>query len=86
FIRTLTRACLDRRRLSQMSIAALRSIARFSDFLHLPGISLQAYSGIFNLRYYQGMADELTGRKAFYQKMTQVNESNINGYEYVRTL
>jgi hypothetical protein len=25
-----------------------------------------AYSGIFNMRYYQGMADELGGRQAFF--------------------
>jgi hypothetical protein len=29
-------------------------------------ISQAAYSAIFNLRYYQGVADELGGRKIFF--------------------
>lgn len=75
FIRALTRACLDRHRLSQLSIMTLKSIAQLGDWMHLSGLSRQAYSGIFNLRYYQGMADELAGRKSFYQKMAQANQS-----------
>ncbi len=60
-IRVLTRLCLDRPRLSRTAMAALALAARAGDRLGREAVPRHAYSGIFNLRYYQGMADELGG-------------------------
>ena len=60
--------CLDRPRFSR----AVQSIAkRAADISYRGGAFGQraaqaAYSAIFNLRYYQGVADELGGRKIFF--------------------
>ncbi|MBP7689877.1 MAG: glycosyltransferase family 2 protein [Thermoflexales bacterium] len=58
-IKTLTRLCLDRAARSKWAIAALKQVAR------VDRVSRMAYSGIFNLRHYQGVADELGGREKF---------------------
>lgn len=63
--RALVRLCLDRTRLSGAAIAALKWIAAGTYRLSLRNISRQACSGIFNLRYFQGIADGLGGRDAF---------------------
>ncbi len=72
-VRILTRLCLDRPRLSRISITAINWIARWAASLHLSNLPRIAYSGIFNLRYYQGVADELNGRPHFYQAVKQAN-------------
>ncbi len=59
-IRTLTRLCLDRAALSKLAIEILKQAARVNR------LSRVAYSGIFNLRHYQGIADELGGRDTFF--------------------
>lgn len=68
----LTRAivwtCLDRLRLSQITQAGLKYLADTFYGLGTKRLSQLAYSAIFNLRYYQGMADELGGRKCFFAK------------------
>jgi GT2 family glycosyltransferase len=65
-IRGLTRACLDRPRISQAAIAVLRTAALAGDRLGVEAVSRYGFSGIFNLRHYQGIADELGGAKAFW--------------------
>ena len=67
FIKALTQLCLSRRTLSTLFIHGLRRAAGVSNALHLGRLSQRAYSGIFNLCYYQGMADELGGRDVFFQ-------------------
>jgi GT2 family glycosyltransferase len=65
-IRLLARACLDRRRSSALAIGFLTGCARASAALRLAPVTRMAYSGIFNLRNYQGVSDELGGRRALY--------------------
>ncbi|MEM7127648.1 MAG: glycosyltransferase family 2 protein [Chloroflexota bacterium] len=71
-VRALTRLCLSQQIASKVAIFALKQIARFGDrlapfipiFRSLPRF---AYSGIYNLTYYQGAADELGGREDFFR-------------------
>ena len=59
-IRLMTHLCLDRAAVSRWAIAVLKQIAR------VDRVSRMAYSGLFNLRHYQGLADELGGREQFF--------------------
>jgi len=56
--RGLARLCLDRRRLSRAVVAGLRGMGYV--------LPRYAFSGIFNLLHYQGMADELGGSAHFW--------------------
>ncbi len=69
FVRGVTWLCLDIPFLSKISITLLKWTA-----LSIPPLSRVAYSGIFNLRYYQGMADELGGRSVFYKTLAQTED------------
>ncbi|NNJ11106.1 glycosyltransferase [Chloroflexales bacterium ZM16-3] len=66
--RMVVGVCLDRPKIS----GAVQAIAkRIADISYRGGargrqIAQAAYSAIFNLRYYQGVSDELGGRKAFF--------------------
>ncbi|MCP4427755.1 MAG: glycosyltransferase family 2 protein [Chloroflexi bacterium] len=71
FIKALVWLCLDRPLLSKMLIMMLRVATWLA-----PSLSRMAFSGIFNLRYYQGMADELNGRSAFYEALTNANRKS----------
>ncbi len=64
-IQTLTRICLDRFILSQTALAALKVASQIGGAFSLGEISRFAYSGIFNLRYYQGVVEQLGGRTEF---------------------
>jgi GT2 family glycosyltransferase len=67
-IRSLVRLCLDRPRLSGTVLAVAKPLADLSYGMGGAGrkIAQAAYSAIFNLRYYQGIADELGGRRSFF--------------------
>jgi GT2 family glycosyltransferase len=65
-IRNLAKLCLDREKLSQLTIYLLRQTASVGDLIKSQSLSRMAYSGIFNLRHYQGVADELGGRQLFF--------------------
>jgi GT2 family glycosyltransferase len=67
-IRYLVRLCLDRPRTSEAVLAITKPIASLSYRAGGGGrrIAQAAYSAIFNLRYYQGLSDELGGRKSFF--------------------
>jgi GT2 family glycosyltransferase len=78
-IRELTRLCLGRPLLSQVAIGGLRSAARLSGHLAQERLERIAFSAIFNLRYYQGVADELGGRAAF---LTQANTTVSVGKKF----
>ena len=71
-IRGMTRLCLDRPWLARPTIAGLRLAAAVGDRLGIEQAPRLAYSGIFNLRHYQGIADELGGRTAFFDGVAQV--------------
>jgi GT2 family glycosyltransferase len=66
FIRGLTQMCLDRPSQSRAAILGLKQAALVSHRLGLYKLSNMAFSGIFNLRYYQGIADKVGGRKMFF--------------------
>ena len=70
FIRGLAKLCLDRQWLSQTVIRGLKETAVFAHKLGSSPIPRMAYSGIFNLRHYQGIADELGGRSQFFTALT----------------
>lgn len=66
FIRTLCKLCLDHKVLTNLTIDLLKWVAAISHKLNLKLVTRVAYSGIFNLRFYQGVADELGGREKFF--------------------
>ena len=67
-IRGLTWLCLDRPLLAQLATGVLLGAARTASALGNESISRISYSGIFNYRYYQGLADALGGRAAFWRE------------------
>jgi GT2 family glycosyltransferase len=70
-IRALTHLCLSRKTVSNAFVYALQKVAGLSNDAGLGWLSNRLYSGIFNLCYYQGMADELQGRQPFFQLAQQ---------------
>jgi GT2 family glycosyltransferase len=74
-IQWLVRICLDRRNLSACISACLKTTAVIGDYLRIERLVQVAYSGLFNLQYYQGITDELGGgRTAFLDQIAQANE------------
>jgi GT2 family glycosyltransferase len=73
-IRWLVRICLDRRRTSIAMLAGLKATALIGNFLRIERLAQVAYSGLFNLQYYQGIADELGGRTLFLKQVAQADE------------
>lgn len=69
--RLAVKICLDRPYLSTMTQSIAKWIANISYKTGIRGkkISQAAYSAIFNIRYYQGIADELGGRDVFFSSM-----------------
>ncbi|MCB0188553.1 MAG: glycosyltransferase, partial [Caldilineaceae bacterium] len=63
--------CLSRSLLTRYTLKALRTIAALATANGQERIANHAYSAIFNLRYYQGMADELGGRRQFVERLAQ---------------
>lgn len=72
FIQALTRLCLSRTKLSNLFVHSLRRAAAISNMAGMASISTRLYSGIFNLCYYQGIADELQGRRHFFELAQQI--------------
>jgi glycosyltransferase involved in cell wall biosynthesis len=66
--RVVVKTCLDRPILSNAMQLCAKQIAAIAHRAGKIGarISQASYSAIFNLRYYQGVADELGGRAAFF--------------------
>ncbi len=69
-VQGLVRACLGRKSQSAVAIYLLRCVAALSSAIGAEGASRKAYSGIFNLRHYQGVADELGGREHFFNRLS----------------
>ncbi|MBK8988839.1 MAG: glycosyltransferase [Chloroflexi bacterium] len=65
-IQLLTYVCLGHTALSTAVVSGLARIAQTGSKMNWRGITRFAYSGIFNLQYYQGVADQLGGRKEFF--------------------
>ncbi|WP_129633678.1 exopolysaccharide biosynthesis glycosyltransferase EpsD [Candidatus Oscillochloris fontis] len=68
FTRMIIALCMDRPRLSTQVQEVIRWVADRGYQIGKLGqhLSKIGYSAIFNLRYYQGVADALGGRQAFY--------------------
>jgi GT2 family glycosyltransferase len=66
-VRLLVRVCLGRPGLGQRAQGALSCTAALSGDAQLAQLQQMAFSALFNLRYYEGMADELGGRERFMQ-------------------
>jgi hypothetical protein len=58
--------------LNQPFLKLLEKAALSSFKFGLKNLVAQAYSGIFNLRYYQGVADQLGGRDAFFSSLSKM--------------
>lgn len=59
--RLFTRTCATRPRVGSASTAVLRRLAAGCSAIHLTGIASKILSGIYNMTYYRGVADELGG-------------------------
>ena len=64
-IRGLIKVCLDRPFWSSVTELTLTEIVKAGTRWDLSKLSNLACSGLFNLRYYQGVADGLSGREIF---------------------
>jgi len=71
FTRWLARLCISRRPVNRLAISFLRVVAEVGSFLGMGSVARLAYSGIFNLRHFQGVTDELGGRRQFFQLVAQ---------------
>lgn len=69
-IRFLIKCCLGRKLASRVVIELLGLVGQASNALGLKKAAQQAYSGLFNLRYYQGVADGLGGCEKFWAKFS----------------
>ena len=58
-VRSLVRLCRGRSWLASLTASALKLTADAAALVHADGIERSAYSGLFNLRYYSGLFDEL---------------------------
>jgi GT2 family glycosyltransferase len=58
-IRSLVRVCRGRSRLTQIATSALKLVADAATLLRADHVERQAYSGLFNLQYYNGLFHEL---------------------------
>lgn len=68
-IRLLVRLCLGRRRARSTALAGLKLTSRLAEGLRSERLVQMAFSGMFNLCYYQGVADELGGRERFLSRV-----------------
>jgi GT2 family glycosyltransferase len=72
-IQWLVRICLDRRGISTGMLVGLKTTALIGNYLRIERLAQVAYSGLFNLQYYQGIADELGGRTTFLEQLAQAD-------------
>jgi glycosyltransferase involved in cell wall biosynthesis len=75
-IRLLTQLCLDRPRVSAAVTGILSHIIQISHQLKLKRLPQMACGVLFNLRFYQGTADELNGRRAFFHGIESFRPSS----------
>jgi GT2 family glycosyltransferase len=81
-IRALVKGCLDRALLSRTLTVLMKQAAQIFFSLGLSRASDLACSAIFNLRYYQGIADALGSRQAFFsgvhQNLPSMQDSSLS--------
>ncbi len=68
-VRGVTRACLGRRRTAAAARQIFRGAATVAEAVHAPAVARAALSGLYNLNYYEGMAEQLGGAAAFHRLM-----------------
>lgn len=73
WITGLLQTCLDRPAITSAALLTLQQLALLTHRLRLTALSHLAYSAIFNLRRYQGLADGLGGRQAFFAAVAAVH-------------
>jgi glycosyltransferase involved in cell wall biosynthesis len=64
-VQALTWLCVGRPKIYETAISALKEVVNLGEALHFSKLSQAACSGLFNLRHYQGISDQLGGRKPF---------------------
>ncbi len=64
-VRWLTYGCLDQPRLASILKGLFKGGHRLSEAAHADRIARYALSGMYNISYYQGLAAELGGERAF---------------------
>jgi glycosyltransferase involved in cell wall biosynthesis len=64
-VQLLAHVCIDRAPLQRGILVLLRAAATSTDWLGWEQLSSHAYSALFNLRYYQGLADGIGGWQQF---------------------
>jgi GT2 family glycosyltransferase len=74
-IRWMTWLCLDHPMLSNFAIRLMHAVADAGARLHSKALPRAAYSGIFNLRHFQGMADEMGSRAVFFRAVAHARPS-----------
>lgn len=82
-VRTLAKLCLDRPLLSKAALSIMRTAATAGARFNINILPRLAFSGIFNLRHYQGVADQLGGRKHFFAGVAQ-QEQQVEAKKVVR--
>lgn len=70
-VKGLVKGCLDRPRLTAVITRLFRGLAEMGDRISLTLLLRLACSSLFNLYYYQGVADALGGRNQFFAKPTR---------------
>jgi GT2 family glycosyltransferase len=74
-VKTLASICLDRPTMSKIGVHSLKALAALGMWFNFERVPNVAYSGIFNLNHYQGIADELGGREKFFAATRQASEN-----------
>ncbi len=77
FIMMLTWLLLDRPRLSRSVIAAMKYAIEAVHHRKQKRLANMLCSGIYNLKYYQGIANECGGRKAFFVGVREARLQNL---------
>jgi GT2 family glycosyltransferase len=67
FIHLICKLGLDRPAINKLILLAAKTVGQITYSFKLKKISRMAYSSIFNLGYYEGLAKQLGGRQQFYQ-------------------
>lgn len=68
-VHALISICLSRPHLSAGVLTLFKYAVLCGEKLHLKSLSSHACSGMFHLRYYEGIADQLGGRKAYFKEI-----------------
>jgi GT2 family glycosyltransferase len=72
-VQILTRLSLGRSLINKVTRIVMVKIAFLGNKLHQSYLTNMAYSGLFNLRYYEGVAYQLGGRENFFAGLNQVD-------------